>query len=64
MYKRLSIRLVSVLSEDLSNIAKKRGLSINALITEMAWEFVENWKTKCANISTGVGNQPNKEDKH
>lgn len=49
MYKRLSIRLVSDLSNDLSSIAQKRGLSINALISEMAWEFVENWKTKYVN---------------
>lgn len=60
MYKRLSIRLVSDLSEDLSNIAQKRGLSINALISEMAWEFVENWKAKYANIGMEVKNQPSK----
>lgn len=56
MYKRLSIRLVSDLSDDLSNIAKKRGLSINALISEMAWEFVENWKSKYANNYTKIKN--------
>lgn len=44
MYKRLSIRLVNQLSNDLIDIAKKRGLSVNALITEMAWDFVEYWK--------------------
>lgn len=46
MYKRISIRLVQELSEDLSIIAQKRGLSINSLISEMAWEFVESWKEK------------------
>lgn len=44
MYKRLSIRLVNQLSNDLMYIAKKRGLSVNALITEIAWDFVEYWK--------------------
>lgn len=46
MYKRISIRIVNTLSEDLSVIAKKRGLSINSLISEMAWDFVEVWKEK------------------
>ena len=45
-FKRISIRLVSDLSEDLRAIAKKRGLSVNALISEMAWDFVEAWKIK------------------
>lgn len=46
MYKRISIRLVSDLSEDLNVIAKKRGLSVNSLISEMAWDFVEDWNLK------------------
>lgn len=46
MYKRISIRLVDDLSKDLSTIAKKRGLSVNSLISEMAWDFVESWKEK------------------
>lgn len=46
MYKRLSIRIVSALSEKLNDIAKERGLSMNALISEMAWNFVEDWKVK------------------
>lgn len=46
MYKRISIRLVLGLSEDIKAIAKKRGLSVNALISEIAWDFVENWKTR------------------
>lgn len=49
MYKRLSIRLVRELSDNLLIIAQKRGLSINALISEIAWEFVEDWKAKYAN---------------
>lgn len=46
MYKRISLRIVAELSEDLKNIAKKRGLSINSLVSEMAWDFVEAWKLK------------------
>lgn len=46
MYKRMSIRLVTSLSEDLKAIAQKRGLSLNTLISEIAWDFVEAWKTK------------------
>lgn len=46
MYKRLTIRIVNELSTYLSAIAKKRGLSINSLISEMAWDFVEDWKIK------------------
>ena len=50
MYKRMSIRLVSTLSEELNLIAKKRGLSVNSLIVEMAWDFVEQWKDKYKSI--------------
>lgn len=46
MYKRMSIRLVDTLSKELSAIAKKRGLSVNSLISEMAWDFIEQWKNK------------------
>lgn len=44
MYKRMAIRLVSDLFEELKKISIKRGLSLNALISEMAWDFVEDWK--------------------
>lgn len=44
MYKRISIRLVTDLSEKLKTIAKSRGLSVNSLISEMAWDFVETWE--------------------
>lgn len=46
MYKRISIRLVSSLSDELKAIAKKRGLSVNSIISEMVWEFVEAWKAR------------------
>lgn len=46
MYKRLSIRVVNELAVALNKIAKKRGLSINSLISEMAWDFVEDWKRR------------------
>ena len=46
MFKRISIRIVNSLSEDLKVIARKRGLSVNALVSEMAWDFVEDWKRK------------------
>lgn len=51
MYKRLSVRIVSELSVVLNIIAKKRGLSINSLISEMAWDFVEDWKLKYGNLN-------------
>lgn len=44
MYKRISIRLIAALADDLKNIAKSRGLSVNSLISEMAWDFVDAWK--------------------
>ena len=44
MYKRISIRLIAVLADDLKTIAKSRGLSVNSLISEMAWDFVDAWK--------------------
>lgn len=52
MYKRISVRLVSVLLEELKLIAKERGLSLNALISEMSCNFIdmckkqENWDGK------------------
>ena len=49
-YKRMSIRLVTELAEELNRIAKKRGLSVNSLISEMAWDFVEDWKSKYSNF--------------
>lgn len=44
MYKRISLRLVEELSRKLAEIARKRGLSVNALVSEMAWDFVNEWK--------------------
>jgi predicted HicB family RNase H-like nuclease len=46
MYKRISIRIVQKLADELLVIAKERGLSVNALISEMAWAFVDDWKKK------------------
>lgn len=46
MYKRMSIRIVDNLAEDLNAIAKKRGLSVNSLVSEMAWSFVEDWRNR------------------
>ena len=36
--------------ENLKVIAQKRGLSVNSLISEMAWDFVEDWKIKYENV--------------
>lgn len=44
--KRMTIRLVDELNTVILKIAKKRGISVNALIAEMAWEFVEEWREK------------------
>ena len=49
MNKRLSIRIVDELAMALKVIAKKRGLSINSLISEMAWDFVDNWRKNYTN---------------
>jgi hypothetical protein len=46
MYKRISVRFVNDLATALIEISKKRGLSVNSLISEMAWAFVEDWKAK------------------
>ena len=46
MHKRMTIRLVDELAESLQESAKKRGLSVNALITEMAWDFVDSWQSQ------------------
>lgn len=46
MYKRISVRLVTSLSEDLRAIAKERGLSLNALISDIVWDFVGAWKAR------------------
>lgn len=44
--KRMTIRLVDNLAKDLTNMSETRGISMNALITEMAWEFVSKWEEK------------------
>lgn len=49
MHKRMTIRIVEELAKTLQILAKKRGLSVNALISEMAWDFVEEWNAKQQN---------------
>ena len=49
MHKRLSIRLVNELAASLDVIARKRGLSVNSLISEMAWDFVDSWNLSWEN---------------
>lgn len=44
--KRLTIRLVAALAAKLTEIAKARGISTNALITEMAWAFVNEYRQR------------------
>ena len=41
--KRLTIRLVAILAQRLKEIARARGISVNALITEMAWRFINEY---------------------
>ena len=41
--KRMTIRFVDALANQLFNTAKERGISVNALVTEMAWKFVVDW---------------------
>lgn len=42
---RISIRVVEDLASSLFSIAKSRGISVNALITEIAWDFCDEWLT-------------------
>ena len=41
--KRMTIRFVDALANQLFDTAKERGISVNALITEMTWQFVNDW---------------------
>ena len=43
---RISLRVVDDLAGSLFQIAKKRGISVNALITEIAWDFCNGWAVK------------------
>lgn len=45
-YKRVSVRFVDDLARNLKAIAKKRGLSMNALISEITWDFVDEWNKR------------------
>lgn len=42
--KRLTLRLVTEVASKLESIAKEKGLSVNALVTTMAWEFIESYQ--------------------
>lgn len=44
MAKRMTIRLVDELANAVTDTAKERGISVNALVSEMAWGFVSHWK--------------------
>ena len=50
MYKRISLRLTDELAEEVKAIAKKRGLSVNALVAEMTWNFIQEWKRLYAGL--------------
>ncbi len=43
MIKRLSIRLVPKLNEQLKSIALERGSSMNGLISQILWEFIDEY---------------------
>lgn len=44
--KRMTIRFVPQLAEKIKERAEERGISVNALITEIAWKSVEMWQAK------------------
>lgn len=50
MKKKMTIRVVAALAENLESIAKSRRMSVNSLITEIAWDFVEDWKNRYGNM--------------
>lgn len=43
---RLSLRIVEELNTKMKEIAKDKGLSLNALIVQMCWQFVEEWESR------------------
>jgi predicted transcriptional regulator len=55
MHKRISIRLVDELAGYLVQIAKSRGLSVNSVISEMAWDFVDEWKEQEKRMNESSG---------
>lgn len=61
-YKRMTVRIVRKLSLHLSEIAKSRGLSVNSLISEMMWNFVENWELNRKKHSEIGGKQEKSEN--
>lgn len=48
--KRYSIRFPEELAFQLEKTSTKRGLSINALVTELCWQFVEDFNKKYEKI--------------
>lgn len=48
--KRYSIRFPEELAFQLEKTSMKRGLSINALVTELCWKFVEDFEKKYGKI--------------
>lgn len=43
MNKRLSIRLVKQLADKLKEMSVERGTSMNSLISQILWDFIENY---------------------
>lgn len=48
--KRYSIRFPEELAFQLEKTSTKRGLSLNALVTELCWQFVEEFEKKYGKI--------------
>lgn len=46
LYKRLSIRLSPKLNENLKKLALERGSSMNGIISQILWEFIEKYYTE------------------
>lgn len=42
--KRYTIRFPKKLSEYLDKVSKNRGISVNSLVTELCWRFVEDFE--------------------
>lgn len=41
--KRITIRLVDTLGTKLKSMAQEKGISMNALIVQMCWDFINKW---------------------
>ena len=40
---RITIRLVDTLGTKLKSMAQEKGISMNALIVQMCWDFINKW---------------------